>query len=500
MAVVAAMASVAVMSAWAGSAGGSSQSPSEPSAAVALTSLPSEPPPPPISWTTCPTQPDLQCGTVSVPLDYLHPDQASLTLAVTRAPIPAGAHPTRTLVFNPGGPAESGNLILPVLLGLFPPSLRRQFTIVSFDPRGTGSSGPLRCGTSPSVLASADPVPSAAGRPLPGTPAFTAMAQSCQYRASALASSLTSTDNARDLDRIRQALGLSRISFYGLSYGTVLGTVYADLFPHRVDRMILDGAVDLDASLVQQAEEEAPAIEQSLHHLFATCAADPACPLGRDPEGSFRALADSLTMHPLPAPGGGDPVPVTVGDLDTATLFDLSVPGFTPTFEAALVASVHGNGAPLRFLSLELMTDIDGSPLVDPLWATTCNDAAVHPGPVEAGNLARSIAARLPLIGAYSVEYTMGGCVAWPNSRQALTDVHPSHAPPVMVIGNTGDPNTPLIGARHLAADFTSAGLVVWQGWGHTWLLSGSTDRCMQGLVTDYLTTGHLPPTGTRCA
>ena len=493
-------AALAVVAGWAGPAGGSGHPASGPPGAGVHVSLPSEPPPSPISWTTCPTEPDLQCGTVSVPLDYGHPDRASIVLAVTRAPSPAGAHPTGTLVFNPGGPAESGNLILPVLLGLFPASLRRQFDIVSFDPRGTGSSEPLRCGTSPSVLASADPVPTAPGRPLPGTPAFTAMAHSCQTRASALAGSLTSADNARDLDRIRQALGLSRISFYGLSYGTVLGTVYADLFPHRVDRMILDGAVDLNASLVQQAEQEAPAIEQSLHHFFASCAAQSACPLGADPEGAFRALAGSLARHPLPAPGAGDPVPVTVGDLDTATLFDLSVPGFTPTYEAALVAAVHGNGAPLRFLSLELMTDIDGSPLVDPLWATTCNDAGAHPGPVGAGNLARAVQARLPLIGAYSVEYTMGGCVAWPNPRQALVGVHPGRTPPVMVIGNTGDPNTPLVGAQHLAGDFTSAGLVVWKGWGHTWLLSGSTDRCMQGVVTRYLTTGHLPPKGTRCA
>jgi pimeloyl-ACP methyl ester carboxylesterase len=315
-----------------------------------------------------------------------------------------------------------------------------------------------------------------------------------------VAASINSTDDARDMDRIRQALGLSRISFYGLSYGTVLGTVYADLFPHRVDRMVLDGAVDLNASLVQQAEEEAPAIDQSLHHLFTTCAADPACPLGRDPEGTFRTLADSLARHPLPAPGAGDPVPVTVGDLDTATLFDLSVTGFTPTFEAALLSAVHGNGAPLRFLSLELMTDVDGSPLVDALWATTCNDAAAHPGPVEAGTLARAIEARHPLVAAYSVEYTMGGCVAWPHPRQGLVDIRPSHAPAVMVIGNTGDPMTPLIGARHLASDFTSAALVVWKGWGHTWLLSGSTNRCMQGLVTDYLTAGHLPPSGARCA
>ncbi|HEY5098016.1 MAG TPA: hypothetical protein VII46_08200, partial [Acidimicrobiales bacterium] len=169
---------VAALAVWAGSAGGSSH-PSSPPTAAALTSLPSEPPPSPIAWSTCPTQPDLQCGAVSVPLDYRHPEQSSLTLAVTRVPVPAGAHPTGTLVFNPGGPAESGNLILPVLLGLFPSSLRQQFTIVSFDPRGTGSSEPLRCGTSPSVLASADPVPTAPGRPLPGTPAFTDMAHAC---------------------------------------------------------------------------------------------------------------------------------------------------------------------------------------------------------------------------------------------------------------------------------------------------------------------------------
>ena len=80
------------------------------------------------------------------------------------------------------------------------------------------------------------------------------------------------------MDRIRQALGLSTISFYGLSYGTVLGTVYADLFPHRVATMVLDGAVDVNASLTQQADQEAPAAEQSLDHLFATCAPAGAVP------------------------------------------------------------------------------------------------------------------------------------------------------------------------------------------------------------------------------
>jgi pimeloyl-ACP methyl ester carboxylesterase len=456
--------------------------------------------PPPVTWTPCASNPAIQCGTVSVPIDYRHPSDGSISLAVTRAPALDGFDRDGTLVFNPGGPGESGNLILPVLLDFFPAAVRQEYNIVTFDPRGTGASDPLRCGTSPSKATSVDPVPAADGRPLPGTPVFSAMARSCAAREASLTPFVNTVDTARDMDRIRQALGLARISYYGLSYGTSLGTVYADLFPHRVAAMVLDGAVDVNASLTQQAENEAPAAEQSLDHLFATCTPSSACPLGRDPRGYFRDLATSLTHRPLPAPGHGDNAPVTVGDLDTATLFDLSVPGFTPSYESALMAARDGNGAALRSLALEFATDIDGSPLVDPLWAITCNDAAVHPGPVTAGNLARTLNERYPLIGAYTVTYTLGGCVDWPPARQAVADVHPRGTPPVLVIGNTGDPNTPLIGARHLAAVFPKASLAIWKGWGHTWLLSGSSDGCMQHVVTSYLIDGELPATGTRCS
>ena len=98
-----------------------------------------------------------------------------------------------------------------------------------------------------------------------------AMAHACETRAGAVEPFVDTIDTARDMDRIRQALGLSKISFYGLSYGTVLGTVYADLFPHRVAEMVLDGAVDVNATLTEQAGEAAPAEERSLLHLFATC-------------------------------------------------------------------------------------------------------------------------------------------------------------------------------------------------------------------------------------
>ena len=159
---------------------------------------------------------------------------------------------------------------------------------MSFDPRGTGASDPLRCGTSPAGAVSVLVVPTSAGRPLPGAPFFTAMAHACHTRAAALAPFIDTVNTARDMDRIRQALGDPKISFYGLSYGTMLGAVYADLFPHRVATMVLDGAVDVNASLTQQAEQEAPAAEQSLHHLFATCPQLAPCPLGSRSPGVLR--------------------------------------------------------------------------------------------------------------------------------------------------------------------------------------------------------------------
>jgi len=469
------------------------------STSTAATALPSVPPPAPIAWATCPTQPELQCGTVAVPLDYRHPAAGSLSIAVSRAPATSGDATDGDLVMNPGGPGESGLQILPVELPLLPAAVRADSDVVSFDPRGTGASDALECGTDPSTVTAVVPVPAGPGFPLPGTSVFAGLAHACATTHPALTAAVDTTNTARDMDRIRQALGVSTISFYGLSYGTVLGTVYAALFPHRVRQMVLDGAVDMDATLAVQATEQAPAAERSLDHLLATCAATSGCPLGADPTAFFTTLAASMTAHPLPAPGDGDDVPVTVGDLDTATLLALSVTQFTPAYEAALVAASHGDGAPLRTLALEFVIDIDGAPLVDAQWAITCNDTVDHTGPLAAGTLARSLAARYPLIGGYAVTYNLGGCVTWPNGRQPVSDTHPTAAPPVLVIGNTGDPNTPIVGGRHLAELFPHASQLTWDGWGHTWLLSGASDTCVADAVTRYLSGGGLPPAGTVC-
>ena len=135
------------------------------------------------------------------------------------------------------------------------------------------------------------------------------MAQACRQHAASIAPFIDTVNTARDLDRIRQALRRSTITFYGVSYGTVLGSVYASLFPHRVATMVLDGAVDLNASLTQQAIQEAPAAERSLTTSW------PAAPRNRHAhwerilDRSSGPSPPSLSHHPLPAPGSGDPIP-----------------------------------------------------------------------------------------------------------------------------------------------------------------------------------------------
>ena len=314
------------------------------------------PPPAPIVWSTCPTGSDPPVRHGLGPARLPPPGAGSLTLAVTRAP---ALDPGRT-DRDPGvQPRWAGREREPdpsrAPRTCFPRRCVRHFDVVSFDPRGTGASDPLRCGTSPSAVASVPPGPASPGRPLPGTPVFTAMARACQNQAPAPRPSSTRPTPPGTWTGSARPSAVPTISFYGLSYGTVLGAVYADLFPHRVATMVLDGAVDLNASLTQQAEQEAPAAEQSLHHLFATCRPAGACPLGADPEATFAGLATSLTRPPAAGPRTGDTSPVTVGDLDTATLFALSVPQVhRRRTSPPLVAADHGNGAPLRSLSLEL--------------------------------------------------------------------------------------------------------------------------------------------------
>jgi pimeloyl-ACP methyl ester carboxylesterase len=396
------------------------------------------------------------------------------------------------IVFNPGGPGESGVLILPILASFVPTSVRSQFTLVSFDERGTGSSDPLLCGPSPTAAGSAVAGTSAAAK------TFSGLDRSCRSRYPTLFSTVDTTTSAQDMNSLRLALGVDRINYYGLSYGTVLGSAYRQLFPSHVRSMVLDGAVDANLSLPTDATLEAPAIQTALEHALSTCSGTPGCSLGPNPVSSYERLAAQLTRSPLPAPGNGDNTAVTVGDLMTATLLYLSAPTLTPGYFPALSAAAFGNGAPLRAVALSLETDLNGNSLVGALWSITCNDAAAHPSSAATASLARTLAARFPLGGAEAVANNLIGCPGWPGSTGAIAHLTPIRSQPPLVIGNTYDPNTPYAVARQLAPA-VGGRLVTYVGYGHSWLLNGSANVCMQGVVSSYLIDGALPAPGTRC-
>ena len=454
-----------------------------PPAAGAATSIP---------WGPCAGAPGYLCGSLQVPLNYAHRSGPTIALSVIEHPA-TEAPGDGVLLFNPGGPGESGVIDLPVLASLFPSAVRDDFTLVSFDERGTGTSSPLRCGPSPTAAASAVPFSAS------GVNVFARLPTDCAAKYPGLLSGVTTLNAAKDMDRIRAALGASQISYYGLSYGTVLGALYAQLFPGRVRAMVLDGAVDTNLSLSRQATEEAPAIDAALRSALPPCAAPASCPLGARPLATYSALESRLLLHPLPAPGGGDTTPVTVGDLFNATLLYLSVPAFFGGYPAALEAAAAGNGAPLRALSVQFYEDVGGASLVAPEWAYACNDATAHPSARASALLARRLSASSPLAGAAAVSNNLIGCVGWrPGSGTVPTLVRTS-APTPLVIATTGDPNTPYTGVAQLSA-VIGGRLVTNVAAGHTWLLNDSTNACMEGVVTSYLVDRAPPQAGERCS
>ena len=444
---------------------------------------------PHITWSSCPKTAGYLCGTLQVPVVYGDSSRGSIPLSVIEHPVPQSRG---IIVFNPGGPGESGVLILPILASLMPEAVRKQFTFVSFDERGTGSSEPLACGPSPAEAASA----------ISGTPAaartFAGLDHACRSRYPHLFSTVDTTTSARDMDSLRLALGVNRINFYGLSYGTVLGSVYRQMYPSHVRSMVLDGAVDANLSLPADATLQAPALQRALQNVLDGCATTPGCTLGPDALNSYEQLLSRLSQHPLPPPGNGDDVPVTAGDLMTATLLYLSAPSFTPGYFPALQAAAFGDGAPLRSVALGLETDLNGGSLVGALWAFTCNDASGHPSATATVSLARRLEARFPLGGAEAVANNLIGCPGWTNRTGSIAHLVALRTQPPLVIGNTGDPNTPYA-AAHLLARSVGGRVTTYVGQGHSWLLNGSSSVCMQSVVSDYLVRGSLPAPRTRC-
>lgn len=455
--------------------------------------LPAVPPPPPVAWTPCGS--DLQCGSVPVPLEYRHPEAGTIELAVERRPAGSPAARLGSLVFDPGGPGASGLDAMAEVLSVLPAAVLDRFDVVAFDPRGVGRSDPLSCGPSSGGGGPLpDPVPTDPATELALIANDQAFARACAAASGPLLGHVGTVQAARDLDRIRAALGDTRLTYLGLSYGTLLGAAYASMFPTHVRAMVLDGAIDPALSTDAMTLDQAEGFEHAFDAFARWCAASAGCPRRPTGDPTSAVLALIAASRTRPAPAGSDP-PVGPGAVYDALLDTLYSPSSFATLGDALASLAAGNGDAVAGLAAAYTANgsSNGAAANE---AIDCLDHPVSRNLTHYPALAAADGRVAPIFGPLLAWGEMG-CAVWPvpptRTPAPAGDVG---GPPVVVVGSSGDPATPLSWARSLAHQLTGGVLVTWRGTSHVALYYSG---CVRRIDAAYLADLTVPTAGTVC-
>lgn len=462
-----------------------------------------------LTWRPCPVA-AFECAGLRVPLDYAHPEAQDITLAAvrTKATGAGGAARIGSLQFNPGGPGASAVESLLAFVEDFSPTLRAAYDLVAVDPRGVGLSTPVNCATdTPAVtLERGAHITDADVADIEATDeANREVAEACEEHAGALLPHVGTVDAARDMDIMRALLGDERLHYLGLSYGTYLGTTYADLFPSRVGHLVLDGGVDPSIDGYQSMLNQAGGFQSAWESFAADCAGRPDCPLGHSVAEAGRtldALRAALDRSPLRA---GKDVIVTGEAITSVVIAALMHPGSAkppayPEWAAlrALLADVlHGDTTAVqRFVG---SAEEDSDPGDQSFLAINCLTSALGPRSTPAqvqAALPRFLRAS-PQLGTRWAQRLMD-CTHWPvAANQQPHRVTAPGAAPILVIGTLRDPATPYLEAQALVRQLSSGHLLTWDGDGHVAYQRGSA--CVDQAVDAYLTQDRIPPAGTVC-
>jgi pimeloyl-ACP methyl ester carboxylesterase len=448
-------------------------------------------PPPPGSPPGTPSGPPvpLECATLPVPVDHGRPDGPQLPLAVYRLAGPPAPDHRGSLLMNPGGPGGTGKDFLAAVAGAMPAPLVASFDLVTFDPRGVGASAGLTCGTGESFV------------PAPGAPDPVAaqidfvrrLGAECAAEDAALLPELGTLNVARDVERLRRALGEDTLDYVGFSYGTLLGATYASLFPDRVGRFVLDGGIDPNLSYRSLIIDQVASFEEVLGQFFAACDREPTCPFGEGgTEANFDALVARARDEGLPVAAPGLP-PVDAGQLIDATVGALYA-GYRvfPAAAQALAEAAAGDATTVAQVAAALAS----SPL-GLYWAVVCADSdALYDRP-EVNFALWALRDRAPRLAPAVLEIL--GCLGFPPATEPLGrfDLGGSGVAPALVIGTTHDPATPYAWSQALAETWGDATVLTFEGAGHTAAFGGF--GCVDEAVVAFLLLGQRPPAGTTC-
>ena len=445
-----------------------------------------------------------QCGKIGVPVDYSNPGAGTASIAVIK--FPATGAKIGSLVINPGGPGESGINAAASMSQNLPQQLKERFDLVGFDPRGVGLSKPeVWCNSD------ADNDKQRADPQVDYSPAGVAhiekttkeFVQRCidKMGKEFLANVGTATV-AKDLDMLRAALGDQKLTYLGYSYGTRIGSAYAEAYPQKVRAMVLDGAIDPNADPFEADIRQAEAFQKAFDDYAGDCAKSPNCPLGDDPAKAvdvYHGLVDPLVDKPAPT---ADPRGLSYPDAIVGTILPLYSPTLWPNLTAALTQLANGHGDKLLALADQYMErDAKGhySNSTDVRSAVNCVDRPPITDRAKVVEQDRQLRKVAPFMsyGEFTGNAPLGACAFWPVPP--TSQPHPisvQDLPPVLVISTTGDPATPYQAGVELADQLHGA-LLTYNGTQHTVALEGHS--CVDDIVTHYLIDLTLPPPGARC-
>jgi pimeloyl-ACP methyl ester carboxylesterase len=444
----------------------------------------------PLDWKECGH--GFLCSTMLAPLNYADPDGAAITLAVAKRPATSTKR-LGSLIINPGGPGGSGV----GYVGYFNATGLESYDIVGWDPRGVGRSTPVECfGTDElDQYFSMDSSPDNDEELQARIDQQIEFGQSCLERSGALLEHISTADTVRDLDLLRGLVGDSKINYFGSSYGTRIGALYAELFPQRVGRMVLDGAVNINSkSKIDQVD----GFERALRH-FATWCANNECRLGDrrdDVLSKIKEFLDRLDQQPLEVSGGR-----TLSQQQGVEAVFYAMYGGTsswPRLRDALNAAVFDGDAAglLELADASARRDRDGNygQLNYAFPAIRCLDSQDDSVRAAEKRLAEE-SKSAPILGRLNGPDLV--CPLWPVKpapKQPAIDA--AGAPPILVIGTTGDPATPYEYAKSMADELSSGVLVTYEGEGH---LAYGQSGCVKTLVNAYLVRNQVPRDGSRC-
>ncbi|WP_103348284.1 alpha/beta hydrolase [Amycolatopsis sp. CA-128772] len=443
-----------------------------------------------VDWRPCADAPGVDCGTVTVPLDWAHPDGGTTTIALARRTATDPQARIGSILMDPGGPGGAGAGEVKGGWSLSA-EITKRFDTVGFDPRGVGDSAHIACGLA-ELIADHPQVPRNQAE-------FDQLAQynrklgeSCNRITGPLAQFAGTKSVARDMDAIRAALGEPKLTYYGVSYGTLMGQQYAELFPDKVRALVLDSNMDHSQYTAWEfLHSETQSVQAEFREFAAWCDRTPSCALhGRDVSALTRELQDKAARGELKDPHSGE----AITPLDLASIIQGSFygPGWD-RLATVLESFVDGTAA----AAAKLRDDI---PVNTVFQSVFCDDwrLPVHSF-AELETDRRAAAAFAPDVKVNSLGWrAVTGCIGWPNATS--NPQHPLRvhgAPPLLMLSSRHDPATPYAWSQ-TAARQSGSTLLTYDGWGHGAYFKHSS--CVTQATDDYLITGKLPARGTHCA